>query len=122
MKRFFALLLAALLMLSLAACDKIQEKEIADTNLQLGYGRACITPETSVPLNGYNSGDSRMSTEVLDDIYVTCIAMSDGNYQALLFSQDLFISTATQTPKLRSALTDAVGVPGAYIFFAATAN
>ena len=122
MKRFFALLLAALLMLSMTACDKIQEKEIADTNLQLGYGRACITPETSVPLNGYNSGDSRMSTEVLDDIYVTCIAMSDGTHEALLFSQDLFISTATLTPKLRSALTDALGVSGAYIFFAATAN
>lgn len=124
MKKVIALLLATLMVLSLFACGKNEEAQQPeeDIKLQIGYGRACITPETSVPINGYNSGDSRMSTEVLDDIYVTCIAMSDGNNRALLFSQDLYVSTAVQTPSLRSELTAAVGVPSANIFFAATGN
>ena len=123
MKRFFALLLAALMVFSLFACGNTEEKQAeAAPKLQLGYGRVCITPETSVPLNGYGTSTDRMSTEVLDDLYVTCIAMSDGNNTALLFSQDLLVSTANQTPGLRSELTAAVGVPSANIFMAATST
>lgn len=126
MKKVFAFLLAALMVFSLFACgnttEKQAEEEAAAPKLQLGYGRVCITPEKSVPLNGYGTSTNRMSTEVLNDIYVTCLAMNDGGNTALLFSQDLFVSTAVQTPSLRSSLTTATGVPSANIFFSATAN
>ena len=126
MKKVFAFLLAALMVFSLFACgntaEKQAEEEAAASKLQLGYGRVCITPDKSVPLNGYGTSTNRMSTEVLNDIYVTCLAMSDGNNRALLFSQDLHVSTAVQTPKLRSALTAEVGIPSSNIFFSATAN
>lgn len=124
MEKVFALLLAVLMVLSLCACGNTEEKQQTEeaSKLQLGYGRVSITPSVSVPLNGYGTSTNRMSTEVLNDLYVTCLAMNDGNNTALLFSQDLMISSATLTPKLRSDLTAAVGVPGANIFFAATAT
>ena len=122
MKRIFSLMLAVLLTLSLVACGKTEEKATTESNLQLGYGRVCITPDVSVPLNGYGTSTNRMSTEVLDDLYVTCLAMNDGNNTALLFSQDIMVASATLTPALRSELTAAVGVPSANIFFAATAT
>ena len=125
MKKMIALLLAVLTVLSLCACGaggEAKQEEKAEGKLQLGFGRVCISPENSIPLNGYGTSTNRMSTEVLNDLYVTCLAMSDGNNKALLFSQDLECSTAVQTPILRSELTAAVGVPSANIFFAATAN
>ena len=43
-----------------------------------GYGRADITPRFSVPLQGYGKVERRMSERILDKLYATCVAFSDG--------------------------------------------
>ena len=69
--------------------------------LQIGYARECYTPDTPQPQNSV-----RMGREVLTDLYVTCIAMSDGEQTALIFSNDLSEQTVNKSEL--SAFTTAI--------------
>ncbi len=129
MKKFLSLTLALLMLLGLCACGNTPgvgapgdeaATTPAENNMLMGFGRACITPEDSVPLNGYGTSTNRMSTEVLDDLFVTCIAFKVEKQVALLFSQDLYHTTAVLTPSLRSEINTATQVPSTNIFIAAT--
>ena len=124
MKKILSLTLAVVLLLSLCACGGATPKETEPPTptLQIGFGRANITPEDSVPLLGYGTSSNRISTEVLDDLFVSCIAFKDETQTALLFSQDLFHSTAVLTPTLRAEISTATQVPTNSIFLAATAT
>lgn len=129
MKKFISLILALAITVSLCACSKpsstiTQETAapVQDSKLLIGYAKAEITPESSVPLNGVGSSASRMSQSVKDDLYVTCLAISDGTTTSLLYSQDLLTSTAVLTPTLRSEISAATKVLSDHIFIAATAT
>lgn len=58
-------------------------------SLQVGYGRADITPDFKMPLQGYPGPENRIFSRVLDPIYATCIAFSDGETTVLLYTLDL---------------------------------
>ena len=88
--------------------------------LMVGYGRVCITPEESVPLGGYGNTSKRMSTNVLDDIYATAIAFSDDDNTVILITLDMLHAKADWTDSIRTAITDACGVPGGHIMVAHT--
>jgi len=58
--------------------------------IRVGYSKVNITPSYSVPLAGYGGSVNRMSTAVIDDIYVTCVSFTDThNETALLINFDL---------------------------------
>lgn len=58
--------------------------------LQVGFGRASITPRGSVPLTGYGNEAHRYSQTVLDPLYATCLAFTDeAGDTALVFAVDL---------------------------------
>ena len=125
MKRLLCLTLAFMMALSLCACGEAEvtpTTQFPETNLMMGFARANITPTTSVPLAGYGTAENRMSTGVLDDLYVSCIAVSDGSTTALLFSQDLLNTTAVLVPKLRSEICPKLSIPTDNLFVAATAT
>ena len=89
--------------------------------LLVGYGRKCITPEESVPLAGYGNTSKRMSTNILDDIYATCVAFTDGDDStALLFTLDLLHANPQWTQAIREAITASCGIPGDKIMVANT--
>ena len=44
----------------------------------VGYGRVDITPREPLPLMGYGNTLRRISANVLDPLYATCVAVSDG--------------------------------------------
>lgn len=122
MKRILSLTLAAILAMSLCACGgetPEPTEPFPETTLELGFGRANITPEDSVPLFGY-ADTVRQSTDIHDPLTVTCIFMKDGESTALLFSQDLNYSTNTISPDLRLKLWNQTGVAQENISFAAT--
>jgi len=104
----------------MCACEKqlcTEEEEMA--TFQVGFGRADITPEDSVPLAGYGNTGKRMSKDVLDYLYATCIAITDAEGETvLLYSQDLVNSSQTET--VRSAVSQATGIPADHIMVAAT--
>ena len=121
MKKIFSILLATAMLFSLCACGPKEEPE-PESKLLIGYGKAEMTPEDSIPLNGYGTSSNRMSTEVLDDLYVTCIAVKDEDTTTLLYSQDLLTTTAVLTSSLRSDISNGTQVLSADIFISATAT
>ena len=109
MKRILILVLVGVMLLGLCAC---QEGGNAQKGLQVGYGRANITPGYPVPLAGYGNTSQRMHQGLLDYIYATCIAITDENDSTvLLITTDLIIVPTKIMSDLRKAVCDATGVP-----------
>lgn len=89
--------------------------------LQAGFGRCCITPEESVPLQGYGNVMRRMSNNVLSDLYTTCVAFTDAQGQTLLlFHNDLASSGEEISTPARQKISAATGIPTSHILVAAT--
>ena len=87
----------------------------------VGYGKACITPEESVPIAGMGNTSKRMSTMVLDDLYATCIAFTDArNQTVLLFTLDQLHANQKWTDPLRKAVEEATGVPATHVMVSHT--
>lgn len=117
MKKVLCLALAVLMVLSLAACG---EKKESGKGLQVGYGRADITPANGTPLAGYGATDTRLSANVLDPLYATCIAFSDGQDQVLLITTDVICTYEKYFLAGRTAVAEATGIPESNIFISAT--
>lgn len=138
MKKILSVLLAAASTCGLAACASSgnadesvptsQMTEASDATdaaeacgLRVGFGQVNITPDYSVPLQGFGNTAKRMSTGYQDYIYTTCIAVSDeeGN-TVLLFANDLCTSEETITEKARTVIREATGIPEDHIMISAS--
>ena len=87
----------------------------------IGYGKACITPEESVPLAGMGNTSKRMSTVILDDLYATCVAFTDeAGETVLLFTLDQLHANKKWTDPLRQAVEEATGVPASHVMISHT--
>ena len=61
-----------------------------ENTLQVGFGRADITPQKGVFLAGFGNQDKRPMTEVIDPLYATCLAFTDSDGRtALVYTVDL---------------------------------
>ena len=99
MKKLLSLILALVMVLSLVACggagaaeggNEAGGNEAASGALQVGYGKANITPDKPVALGGYGRSDKRISQGVLSYLWATCIAITDANDNTiLLFGLDI---------------------------------
>lgn len=88
--------------------------------LQVGFGRACITPKEPVCLAG-GGHPRRIFTSILEDIYVTCVAVTDdAGVTALMLVQDLVSSGDPYMTPTRQSVSDATGVPFDHIFLSST--
>ncbi len=117
MKRILAVLMTLAMLLPLFSCGGgtslveggTETKETAATaadtaeadagphevsGFSAGFARADITPETSVPLAGYGNVENRMSTNVLDPLYATAIALQDESGEKLVIIQLDIINTS----------------------------
>lgn len=133
MKRLFACLLAMVMVLSLAACGGAESPattEATDNGTEpqaaasftVGYGREKFTPKNSVQLYGYG-GDERLSTNVLDDVYITCVAMTDAEGNTLiLYSADLCSSDGQTTKQVIRKTAKEYGIPEENVYFSSTHN
>ena len=87
----------------------------------VGFGRADMTPEESVPLYGYGNPKFRRSERILDPLYVTCVALRDGAGERLLLMQLDIINTPTAvTDPMRAAILEETGIDGDHILINAT--
>ncbi len=100
MKKTLFFLFSLILLLLLCSCagtlpdrfktpsPETEEKEEAPYPLPegftVGFGRREITPEVPVKL-----GSGKIATEIKDDLFATCIALSDGEQAVLLFAMDM---------------------------------
>lgn len=126
MKKILSLVLALSLTLCLCACgggaDEPDNTNNAfdDGQLYVGFGRESITPKNSVPLGGYGNAENRMSTDIVDYLYGTCIAMTEGDETVLLFTQDLVRSYEPWVQAVRERITAELGIPADHIMISST--
>lgn len=85
-----------------------------------GYGREDVTPKEPIGLPGFANTEHRISTEVRDPIFVTCLAFSQGNDTVLMYSMDTLYIDARSARIIRKVLNEQFGVPENRIFLCAT--
>ena len=134
MKKFLSVLLVFTFLLSLVSCGSSLEtqtgtgenptqentqKETGEITLpkgfSAGFARVSITPTLPVKM-----GTSKTANVVLDDLYASCVAVSDGENVALFFHMD----TKDMPEKIYSTcagkIEKSLGVPAANITMTAT--
>lgn len=119
MKKILSLLLCTVLFLSIfAGCGGSEGKSDTIDSFSVGYAKVDITPTGSVPLSGFGDNLERMSNQVMDPLYATCVAFSDteGN-TVLLFGTDLLNSYGNVITDLRQKIAEETGVPFSHIQF-----
>lgn len=126
MKKFLSLLLAAIMVLSLCACNgSTGEADQTDGagqtgGLQVGFGKVSITPDYTVGLGGYSDMESRMHTGFVDYIYTTCIAVTSGEETILIYTVDNVATSLSTKIRMRTSITRSTGIPEDKIFIGAT--
>ncbi len=118
MKRILTLLLVTVMVFSLVACGEAKDSaktegaQLGEGTVQLpegftaGFGRANITP-TKLPI----PVDASIGEYVADNLYATCIAVSDGTDVALLFSMDMKNIPDDFYPEAAKRIETAYGIP-----------
>ena len=131
MKKILSLLLVLVLVFGLCACGgSEQTQEPAQTQaptepaaaLQVGFGREKIMPDGPVAMSG--GGDpNRISTNVKDFLYVTCVAITDAaDNTVLVITQDLQSSSQSFSRTALDQIATATGVARENILLCATHN
>ena len=90
-------------------------------DFKVGYARSNISPLEPCPLSGFGSGRNRISNRIMDELYASCIALTDaeGN-TALVFSLDQQRPQEEVIAEIRAAVTEATGLPADKILLCAT--
>ena len=91
---------------------------LADGRFEVGFSRADITPPIGTPLSGYYS--RRVSDGVLDPLYARCLAISDGEIKALIYSVDNVHLQDPAVAEIRAEIVRATGVSPEAVFLACT--
>ena len=125
-KKWAALLLCTLMLVSVfsgcAPADGPGESTASPKPavLNVGFGRADITPTDPAPLSGLSGAETRIWTDILDHLYASCIAFTDQNDNTILmFSIDnLCVSEAMLYGA--SAIAKETGVPYGNIIIGTT--
>lgn len=92
-----------------------------ESSLSAGFGRVCITPVEPMPLAGFGNDAERFHQCVLDDIYATCVALTDDTGScALLITLDLCWVEDRMGAALRQAICRDTGVAEDRIYLCAT--
>ena len=134
MKKILAFMLAMLMLLATVSCggnNDIVDESTADTttpattdaatesdtettgdpytftgDFKVGFARVDITPEGDIPLN---TGD--MLTKVKEELYATCVAISDGKNTVLLYSLDIKNMTPDFDNTVKTRIKTATKIP-----------
>lgn len=120
MKKYVAIFLCLTMLLTLSSCAA-QEDDSQTPQLLVGFGRADITPQENVPLGGYGNAASRLSDEVLDPLYATCVAFTDAEGgTVLIFQLDLPNCRTDSISFARKKIGDELGIPAGNVMVHAT--
>ena len=130
MKKLLCMLLSACLLLALAACggsdsastEQTTEPTAESKGLRVGYSKVNITPSQHTDLWGYAQlTGERVFDEVLDYIYLTCVAVTDEQDNTVLFfAADLGHMKDATAGALSASVSAATGIPAENMFFNAT--
>ena len=129
MKKFLSFFLILTMVLCLNACAPgapaatepipTVEAKMGD-GLNVGFAKVDITPSYSVGLGGYSDAETRLSQEVVDRIYATCLAFTEDQQTILVYTVDSISIDRTNAEYFRLWITANTGIPGDNIYFGAT--
>ena len=85
--------------------------------LQIGFARECYTPDTPQPQNSKRTGYT-----VLTDLYVTCVAMKNGDVTTLIFSNDLRGLAENWVNAYRTIVKEETGLSDEFVQITVTHN
>ena len=115
MKRILAFILTFVMLLTCASCassiaaedtnaaengtvtseggkteTKTEEKGeiVIPEGFSVGYAKEKVNPPIGTSLGGFGNANDRLSGTIMDDLYLTCTAISDGENIMLLFASD----------------------------------
>lgn len=92
---------------------------MTEKKLLVGFGRKKAMPETVMPLGGVGLV-GREYTGVHDELYITCVAITDAvGETVLMYTQD-FLKTEVYMIPIRKAISEATGIDEANIMIAST--
>lgn len=125
MKRIICLILVLLMTFSLVACGSTAQKSQKKAwkgleGLHVGYGKAAYTPGIGTPMGGYGASMSRLSTGTLSDLYLLCLAVTDGEDVFLLYAMDAVTMAGVWVERARERVSKATGVPENQIIICST--
>ena len=89
-------------------CERMSE-------LQIGYAKVDITPSESVPMAGLGNSSQRKSEGVLDPIFATCMAITDGCGTTALFYNLDIQNAYTPVTEMRRAISEITGLPREHV-------
>ena len=90
-------------------------------DFKVGYARTNISPLEPCPFSGFGSGRNRISNRIMDELYASCIALTDAEGStALVFSLDQQRPQEEVIAEIRAAVTEATGLPADKILLCAT--
>lgn len=118
MKRVITLLLCLTMVIGIfVGCGE----EKSSGAFSVGYGKADITPEDSVPIGGMGDDLERFSTTILDPLSATCVACrdSEGN-TVLMFGIDNLTTYGALIVDIRASISEELGIPFDNIMFSAS--
>lgn len=76
-----------------------------------GFGRTNITPPEPVPMAGFGNTSKRFFKAIRDDIYATCVAVSDAaDSTVLLFDVDIISFCDPEVKRIREKLREKLGI------------
>jgi len=119
MKKIICLVLLFCMVLGLGACGGNSPAKEEPAPLSVGFGRVNITPEKPVFMTGYGDDITRLSKGTLQELYVTCVAITDSTDKTMmLITADLLY--ADMNVQVRGAVVKATGVPFENIIYGTT--
>lgn len=127
MKKIIALVLAALLGGSLfTGCTQQAEPTSESAEFSVGFAKKDITPETSVPMDGYDGANApakRWSNSTELPLEANCVAISDtAGTTVLIVTADLLHAYTELTGTIRTKIAEETSLPTENIFFHCTHN
>ncbi len=90
----------------------------ASAAYQAGFARVDTTPPVGIPIPGYFH--KRVADGLLDPICAECVAVSDGEHTALIYSVDNLHLSNPFLKTAFSAITEATGIPRDLIYIHST--
>jgi len=91
-----------------------------EKQLSVGYAKRKTTPDFPVGLGGYGGEKDRIWDKIVEDLYLTCIAVSNGEKTVLIYTVDSCNMPIRYQMRYRALISRETGVPEEHIFFGAT--
>ena len=121
MKKAISIILILTIVLGLCACgDSGNGDNAGSVGLEAGFGRENITPDWPVGMAGYSDSETRKTKNVLDYIYLTCVAFREGETTILVYTADMTALSQENQKKLREHVAQHTGLPDENIFMGTT--